>query len=82
LEIDELAFEVFVEDRLDFGKIIEPFENGFAAFVVLEAMIELIAKGVRETSDFAGASFHNSDFLCKRVAGGVRHPTSDRKSTD
>ena len=73
---------MFFKDGLDFGKAVEPFEDGFAAFIVLKTKVELLTDGVRETSDFAGASFHNFDFLVLRVAGGVRHPTSDRISTD
>ena len=43
------------EDGLDFGKGVEPIDKGFAFFTVVEAGVELLHGGMRETSDFSGA---------------------------
>ena len=57
LGADGDAGEVFCEDGLDFGKGVEPFDEFYAGFAVVEALVELVAEGAGETGDFAGA-FH------------------------
>ena len=52
---DGAAEEFLVKDGLDLGKRIEPKEEGLSGLVVFEAAIELVADGMREASDFAGA---------------------------
>ena len=43
------------EHGLDFGKGVEPIDKGFAFFAVVEAVVELLPDGMRETSDFSSA---------------------------
>ncbi len=50
---DELAGEVVGEDGLDFGEGVEPGEESFAGFAVVEAAVELVADGFGEAGNFA-----------------------------
>ena len=52
---DGAAVEVGGEEGLDFGEGIEPVEEGWGQFAVVEAVVELFADGVGEAGDFAGA---------------------------
>jgi len=52
---DSVAIEVSFKDRSDFGQGVEPLEEGFTLFTVLNTAIELFTDFVRETSDFSGA---------------------------
>jgi hypothetical protein len=49
--------EVFGEDLADSGLAVEPGDEFGALFGVVEAAIELVAEGARETGDFAVAGF-------------------------
>ena len=44
---DGPAFEVMLEDRLNFSEGVEPFKNGLALFAVLDAMVELLSDLMR-----------------------------------
>ena len=57
LGFDGGAVEMFVEDGLDFGEPIEPFNEVHAGFAVVEALVEFFAERAGEAGDFAGA-FH------------------------
>ena len=52
---DRAGVEVVGERLLDWGEGVEPGENGFGGLAGLEALVELVANGVRKTGDFAGA---------------------------
>jgi len=51
--VDGAGVEFGREESFDLGKLVEPRENGFALFVVLEAAVELVTDGVREAADFS-----------------------------
>jgi len=53
--IDGAAAEVGGEDGLDFGEAVEPGDKGRGRLAVVEAGVELVADGLREAGDFAGA---------------------------
>jgi hypothetical protein len=53
---DRAAFEFLVEDALNVGEGIEPFDELDSCFAVLEAKVEVFTQGVRETGDFSGPS--------------------------
>ena len=53
LFIDGAGVEFGREESFDLGKLVEPRENGFALFVVLDAAVELVTDGVREAADFS-----------------------------
>ena len=58
LRADGDAVEMFGEDGLDFGEMIQPFNEVHAGFAVVETLVELVAERAGEAGDFAGA-FHN-----------------------
>jgi hypothetical protein len=51
---DGPAVEMFAEDCLNFGKGVQPIENGIGWLAVMEPLIDFVAEGVRETGEFAG----------------------------
>ena len=55
---DGVAAELFGDEFLDFGELVEPFENGFGEFAVFEALANLLADCFWQASDFAGAGVH------------------------
>ena len=52
---DGPAIEMKREDLFDFGEVVEPIEDGIGGLAVVEALVDFLADGVRETSDFSGA---------------------------
>src|ERR1051325_1105293 len=73
LRTDGAGFEFLFKGGLDFGEGIEPMTDGFGPFVVLNAAVELLTDGMREASDFAGASFQMLFIFGRIVAGPIRH---------
>jgi len=66
---DGLAVELFVQDGLDGGEGVEPSQESFTGFAVLEAAVELFPDFVGEAGDFsiAGGVHKNGGFI--RVMG-------------
>ena len=54
--VDGTAFKVGLEDTLDIWHRAEPCDQGFGVMTILKALVKLFADGIRETSDFSGAS--------------------------
>ncbi len=52
---DGAAFELGIEDGLNFGLLVEPIHKGGAGFAVLKAAVQGVADGLGETGDFADA---------------------------
>ena len=59
---DRFAVEGGVNEVPGLRQFVEPLEEGSAEFAVEEAEVELFAGLVRETGDFADASFHRMNF--------------------
>lgn len=53
---DGVAVEFVLDEMLDFGEGIEPADEGGAFLAIFQALVELVADGFGEASDFAGAS--------------------------
>ena len=69
LRTDGQAGELFGDDFLDFGQLVEPCDERGSEFAVFEALVELFADGFGEAGDFAGASFHR--IFCHRDTEGT-----------
>ena len=79
LGADGDAVEVFGEEGLDFGEGVEPLDEVHAGFAVVEALVELVAEGARETGDFAGA-FHRIRGLWVNFYHGWTQINTDREA--
>jgi hypothetical protein len=58
LVVDGFSLEEFGEDAFGFREFVEPGENGFAEFAVVEAAVELFADGGGEAGDFTESGGH------------------------
>ena len=56
LFVEGPAVELVTEDLLDLGQAVEPLDEADSGFAVIEALVELIAQGARETGDFTCSS--------------------------
>ncbi|MGA3267722.1 MAG: hypothetical protein ABSE16_12970 [Verrucomicrobiota bacterium] len=58
---DGASAELAVEDFADLVRLVEPVDEAFAGFAVLEAAVEFVADGVGETGDFSISCCHEGD---------------------
>jgi hypothetical protein len=64
------------EDFFGFGQLVEPGEDGFAEFAVVEMAVELFADFGGEAGDFTDVGSHGSWELGVAVSGLGIFPTS------
>ena len=55
LGIDRAALEISLQDGMDLGQSVEPFEQAGAGLAVEQALVELVAEGAGEPGDFTVA---------------------------
>ena len=56
------------QNGLDFGESVDPGEDGFGGFAVLEAVVEVFADGMGKTSNFAGSIHRSGMWGCEKIA--------------
>ena len=70
--VDGFGVEFSLEDGLNFGKVVEPRENGESAMAVKEAFIDLLADVVGKVGSLSGASVHRGRSWIGLVSGRER----------
>jgi len=83
LRADGQAGELFGDDFLDFGQLVEPSDERGSGFAIFEALVELFADGFGQAGDFAGTSFHGifCHIFCHRDTGSEKWRRSQTAAT-